>query len=85
MHTVQPHGTKLCITDRTQLIFAMLPILCGVWHCSRSRVSMRLLGEKLTRANSTLPTAGLPIVTTLMSAAGHCSAAHTPHSVACTP
>ena len=43
-----------------------------------------LLVEKLTRANSTLPTAGLPMVTTLTSAAGHCSADHTPHSVACT-
>ena len=38
----------------------------------------------LTRANASLPTAGLPMVTTLTSAAGHCSAAHTPHSVACT-
>ena len=37
----------------------------------------------LTRAKASLPTAGLPIVTTLTSAAGHCSAAHTPHSVAC--
>ena len=37
----------------------------------------------LTRAKASLPTAGLPMVTTLTSAAGHCSAAHTPHSVAC--
>ena len=39
--------------------------------------------RELTRAKASLPTAGLPIVTTLTSAAGHCSAAHTPHSVAC--